>query len=488
MMSKEQQLERALESGESALYKAIASQDLDLASKEKEQLDQLHLDDCGAVLQANAAFYKAFSKKSYELMADLWLPDNTVICIHPSHKPLVGAVSVLDSWKQMFQSKDATFQTNWMDPTHVKLSVRGTTAILTCDEHVYSRRFKRGQRRHTELVSQLTATNIFRKVNGKWYMVHHHASWHADSPAAKLALNGGSGSKKSSLDNNRRTRILQSLQGDSSGSGSGSMGGDVLGSILGGLPGMEGADLGTGETGGGTNKPAKRIIMGSLSDLFNGGLNDILNDANNNNNSANSNNGNSNNNSNGDEEGGVDGTINSLNADGSRTIIRFTSALDDDDDDDDDDDGDYDEIEIIDDEDDDDEDDDDDDDEDSVGIVQNWPKNKEGKRNSDRRSKITMQPQGSSTGAGVPKDALRQNCISALRKLSVQGSISPKQKRLLLTDIITCSAKGEFSMVEVAYELLCGEGEDKDAAEEEFADQCRVFASSLPDSSTPRLQ
>lgn len=33
-------------------------------------------------------------------------------------------------------------------------------------------------------------------------------------------------------------------------------------------------------------------------------------------------------------------------------------------------------------------------------------------------------------------------------------------------------------MVEVAYELLYGEGDDKDAAEEEFADQCRVFASS----------
>lgn len=36
-------------------------------------------------------------------------------------------------------------------------------------------------------------------------------------------------------------------------------------------------------------------------------------------------------------------------------------------------------------------------------------------------------------------------------------------------------------MVEVAYELLCGEGEDKDAAEEEFADQCRVFAHQLPE-------
>jgi len=63
--------------------------------------------------------------------------------------------------------------------------------------------------------------------------------------------------------------------------------------------------------------------------------------------------------------------------------------------------------------------------------------------------------------------------------LCEQGSISPKQKRVLLTDIITCSAKGEFSTVEVAYELLCGEGEDMDIAEEEFSEQCRVFAASL---------
>jgi hypothetical protein len=36
-------------------------------------------------------------------------------------------------------------------------------------------------------------------------------------------------------------------------------------------------------------------------------------------------------------------------------------------------------------------------------------------------------------------------------------------------------------MVEVAYELLCGEGDDKNAAEVEFAEQCRIFASSLPE-------
>jgi len=36
-------------------------------------------------------------------------------------------------------------------------------------------------------------------------------------------------------------------------------------------------------------------------------------------------------------------------------------------------------------------------------------------------------------------------------------------------------------MVEVAYELLCGEGDDKDASEEEFADQCHAFATASMD-------
>lgn len=73
----------------------------------------------------------------------------------------------------------------------------------------------------------------------------------------------------------------------------------------------------------------------------------------------------------------------------------------------------------------------------------------------------------------------RSKCINELRRLSKDGRISPKQKRLLLTDIISCSAKGEKSLVEHAYKLLCVDATDKDAAEEEFVDQCLVFAQSF---------
>jgi len=84
-----------------------------------------------------------------------------------------------------------------------------------------------------------------------------------------------------------------------------------------------------------------------------------------------------------------------------------------------------------------------------------------------------------STSSTDDKENLRQRCIATLRKLSESGMISGKQKRVLLTDIITSSARGETSLIETAYELLCA---DEDVAEEDtegmedFTEQCRVFA------------
>jgi hypothetical protein len=104
---------------------------------------------------------------------------------------------------------------------------------------------------------------------------------------------------------------------------------------------------------------------------------------------------------------------------------------------------------------------------------------------AEQNEEVRKSPEESSNSKSLSssksaKDSLRQNCIGALRKLAEQGSILPMQKRVLLTDIIRCSAKGESSMVEVAYELLCGEaGDSSEESEEEFADQCRVFAESL---------
>lgn len=412
--SPEQQVDQQLAKLEGELYAAVDKFDCQTAQKMSDEISQLHIDDCGAVLQVNSAFYRAFTDKDYTAMESIWLRDANILCIHPSHAPLVGAPAVLESWKSMFESTVGSFQRNWMEPCNIKLVVKGTTAILTCDEEVYARRFVRGKKRETELMNKLTATNIYRKVAGKWYMVHHHASWHADSEVSKMALNGGANSKSSS-------------EAASKMNPAGILGTKDFGPFL-GNSNNKGGDKQQGSV--------KKIIMGgSLSDILNGSLGDIIaGDG-------------------GDETG---------------AIIEI-SNLDLDDEDDDDDELDDDDVEDV--------------DEEVSSFVKELHMIRDQTKNFSSQSKNNKIKSNNNKGDNnnaAPQDSVRQNCITALRKLADQGCISQKQKRVLLTDIITCSARGEYSMVEVAYELLCGdEGDDQDVAEEEFADQCRVFFDSL---------
>jgi hypothetical protein len=65
------------------------------------------------------------------------------------------------SWKSLFDSDIKSFRTNTMEPSNIKLSVKGCTAWLTCDEDVYSPKFVRGVGKTKELVKKMMATNIF---------------------------------------------------------------------------------------------------------------------------------------------------------------------------------------------------------------------------------------------------------------------------------------------------------------------------------------
>ena len=402
--SAEMAIEENLHELESEMYVAAEAKDFDLAQSKKEELGRMHIDDVGSVLQVNSAFYQAFSKKDYDAMEDIWLHDASALCIHPSSVPIIGAKNVLNSWKEMFASGTEAFQKNKMEPSNIRLSVKGTSAIITCDEEIYTKRFIRGKKRvgdksknGMELVNKLITTNIFRKVGGKWYMVHHHATWHHESEAAKKALKAQMGGSDSS-----------------SRSQSGKDGGMTVEGML-GIPGHQGLG-GDKKKEAEEKKPARRIFTGSLSDLLGGGLGDLLGDDS-------------------DDEDGDDGILGVESF-----VIRGDGKSDDDD---------------------------------EVNI------------GSKKPPVIDVDPVPSSDSKPQPKDIIRQNCIKALRKLTSQGSISPKQKRMLLTDIIVKSSTGDYSMVEVAYDLLCNEGDDDEEGEEDFAEQCKVFASTLPEIPIP---
>jgi hypothetical protein len=428
--SSEHDFELQVSQIEQDLYTAVKAQDFITAAKKQSEISQLHVDDCGMILQVNSAYYKAFSNKDVAEMERIWLKDRSCICIHPSFKPISGVGDIMHAWKRMFESSVGSFQRTWIDPCDIQLTVKATTAVVTCEELVYARRFVRGKKRESELVNKLTATNIFRKVGGRWYMTYHHSSWHADSEAAKLALQRGTrrsvkqNPAKDDLSKSASYRRRQRSPKEDDDEHSGPTG---LESILG--LGNAGPLLGD-STAGKEGASSKKITLGDM-------MMNLLN----------TNGGNDD--SNNEDDSGIGHT---------GAIIHFSRIESDDDDDGGSDD---------------DDDDDDDDDstwEESNSRLQSFRKD----IRSQRRNKMTfMKRQSEST------DPLRQECIDSLRKLANEGRISPKQKRVLLTDIISCSSQGKESMVEVAYELLCGEGKDPEQAEEEFVDQCLVIAQSL---------
>ena len=85
----------------------------------------------------------------------------------------------MESRKGLFNLDVKLFRTNAMEPSNIELRMKGCSAWLTCDEEVYGPKFVRGVDTMKELPKKMMVTNIFRKVDGKWYMVHQHATCHA---------------------------------------------------------------------------------------------------------------------------------------------------------------------------------------------------------------------------------------------------------------------------------------------------------------------
>mmetsp|Transcript_65618 Transcript_65618/g.73457 ORF Transcript_65618/g.73457 Transcript_65618/m.73457 type:complete len:569 (+) Transcript_65618:44-1750(+) len=438
--SNEFQLEEQVSQMEEELYAAVKDQDFTTAAERSAEISQLHVDDCGLVLQANSAFYKAFSDKDVGEMERLWLKERSCICIHPSFSPLTGVTDIMSTWKRMFESSTGSFQRTWIDPCKIQLSVKATTAVVTCEEHVYARRFVRGQRRKSELVNKLIATNIFRKIQGKWYMTYHHSSWHADSEAAKRALKSRNSNNKSksisriigSTDPSNLNPLLGRIGNESNNDNDDDKNckdPTELESIL----GIENFGPVLGDES--DNKQDDAVGNPKMIASILGGLDGML---------------------------GMGSSNTDTNGIPPGTIISFSGKFNDDDVDDDDDDN---------------NDDDDDDTDDAF--------DEGSSRSGENKKTILDLLQGKKKGRkAIIKNQtkpLLSKCIDALRRLSNEGRISPKQKRVLLTDIISCSSRGEQSLVEVAYKLLCGEGMDEVSAEEEFVDQCQVFARSLFD-------
>lgn len=111
-----------------------------------------------AVLHANEAFYRAFSRGDVAAMRALWAERHEVTCIHPGAAILRGRSAVLGSWQQLLVGTMPRMRCD--DP---EVHLLGSTALVTCYE---------GNDAHP---AHLVATNLFVLESDTWKMIHHQA-------------------------------------------------------------------------------------------------------------------------------------------------------------------------------------------------------------------------------------------------------------------------------------------------------------------------
>lgn len=119
-----------------------------------------------AVLEANRLFYSAFESLDADRMAEVWLRDPRIICIHPGWRKLVGWGAIMNSFERIF---DNVFEMKFeLGETEVMISADLAVVVVeeNLTQHTYDGRTR----------SRVLATNVLQRTQGRWWMVSHHGS------------------------------------------------------------------------------------------------------------------------------------------------------------------------------------------------------------------------------------------------------------------------------------------------------------------------
>lgn len=133
-----------------------------------------------SLIDANAAFYRAFESLDMDAMEDAWEAGDRLFCVHPGWQALVGREAVMESWRVILANTGKIV----FALTQVHGRIAGTVGIVTLYESIDS---QVGQGRHQ---AAAVATNLFRydQREGRWKLFHHHASL-ASAPEDDVVMN-----------------------------------------------------------------------------------------------------------------------------------------------------------------------------------------------------------------------------------------------------------------------------------------------------------
>jgi uncharacterized protein (TIGR02246 family) len=124
------------------------------------------MSDEQAVRAANERFYMAMNALDIEAMDEAWANDGGAVCVHPGREALVGYERIRESWILIFSSSSSMS----IAASNVRVQLSDDVAWVVCTETI-SMMTEEGL---TAAAAQ--ATNIFRRKEGRWRMILHHAS------------------------------------------------------------------------------------------------------------------------------------------------------------------------------------------------------------------------------------------------------------------------------------------------------------------------
>jgi ketosteroid isomerase-like protein len=118
------------------------------------------------VRAANQRFYDALSRQSLVDLEQVWSHAPHVRCVHPGARLIEGWDAIRESWREIFGHAICLT----IVPDEPQIAVCGATAIVTCREHITSIT-RSGSTQGASL-----STNIFERRDGRWQLIHRHAS------------------------------------------------------------------------------------------------------------------------------------------------------------------------------------------------------------------------------------------------------------------------------------------------------------------------
>ncbi len=124
--------------------------------------------------ECEQAFYEALEAADADAVAQLWLNDDDVCCIHPGGSRLVGIEAVMASWRAILHHGPVRIRAissrSLETPTMAVHNVLEEILIVHEDQ---------------QQLMHVIATNVYVKTPSGWKMLMHHASPAASEDAAQ---------------------------------------------------------------------------------------------------------------------------------------------------------------------------------------------------------------------------------------------------------------------------------------------------------------